>query len=173
VTTARTQDPDYVYVGFVRSLFNDPAILLVGGISHALIGLLIYHASGELIYIALACALFFAGIYRFYGIRKGQKAQNITDLPSARKWESYYLLGGTLQAFLLGLLCFTTLYLKPVPFGELASVAVVMGSTVSIVGRNYGSRRMVTVQAVAVVLPISMGLMLKNDVNYFLLLSPM
>lgn len=170
MTNAKIPDSDYVYVGFVRSLFNAPAILLIGGMIHALISLTIYIASGEPVYIVLACALLFAGIYRFYGIRLGQKADAaIVDMASASEWENHYLLGGTLQAFLLGLLCFTALYIEPVPFGELASVAVVMGSTVSIVGRNYGSRRMVAVQAVAVVVPIGAGLMLKNDAYYFML----
>jgi hypothetical protein len=45
----------------------------------------------------------------------------------------------------------------------------VLGSTVSIVGRNYGSRQMVAVQAVAVVVPIGAGLMLKSDIYYFML----
>ena len=169
MTTAKTPDPDYVYVGFVRSLFNAPTILIIGGVIHALITLTIYHASGDPVYIVLAVALLLAGVYRFYGIRLGQLANNIHDMDTARDWENHYLLGGTLQAFLLGLLCFATLYIAPVPFGELASVAVVMGSTVAIVGRNYGSRRMVTIQAIAVVGPIGAGLMLQNDAHYFLL----
>jgi diguanylate cyclase (GGDEF)-like protein len=170
VTTARIPDPDYVYVGFVRSLFNAPAILLIGGVIHAVISLTILSASGDTVYLFLAAALFVAGIYRFHGIREGQKAiDQIVDLRSAKEWENRYLIGGTLQAFLLGLLCFTTLYIAPVPFGELASITVVLGSTVSIVGRNYGSRQMVAVQAVAVVVPIGAGLMLKSDIYYFML----
>ena len=118
MTTAKTPDPDYVYVGFVRSLFNAPTILIIGGVIHALITLTIYHASGDPVYIVLAVALLLAGVYRFYGIRLGQLANNIHDMDTARDWENHYLLGGTLQAFLLGLLCFATLYIAPVPFGE-------------------------------------------------------
>nr|WP_210257287.1 EAL domain-containing protein [Chelativorans sp. ZYF759] len=151
-------------------MFNAPAILLIGGVIHALISLTIFSASGDTVYVLLAAALLFAGVYRFHGIREGQRAiDRIVDLASAKEWENRYLIGGTLQAFLLGLLCFTTLYIAPVPFGELASITVVLGSTVSIVGRNYGSRQMVAVQAIAVVVPIGAGLMLKNDVYYFML----
>src|SRR5690606_18248944 len=36
-----------VYAGCVRSLFNDPGILLIGAICHGLIGVLVYFTSGE------------------------------------------------------------------------------------------------------------------------------
>ncbi|WP_421914900.1 putative bifunctional diguanylate cyclase/phosphodiesterase [Mesorhizobium sp.] len=158
-----------VYVGFVRSLFNDPGILLIGAFCHGLIGLLVYFSSKEPIYLALSVIMLGAGLYRYYGIRKGQRASNFDDYDTAKKWERYYLIGGTIQAFFMGLFCFTSIYLKPDMFGESAAIAVIMGSTVTIVGRNYGSKAMVTVQAFTVVLPIAVGLMLKGDTNNFIL----
>ncbi|MCT7377729.1 putative bifunctional diguanylate cyclase/phosphodiesterase [Chelativorans salis] len=113
--------------------------------------------------------MLFAGLYRYYGIRKGELAEGINDYASAKRWEIHYLIGGTIQAFFLGLFCFTAIFWKPDTFGEVGSIAVIMGSTVTIVGRNYGSRAMVTVQSLACVAPIAVGLMLKGGFNNFVL----
>ncbi|WP_315919044.1 putative bifunctional diguanylate cyclase/phosphodiesterase [Mesorhizobium sp. SP-1A] len=166
----KTEDiAEDVYAGFVRSLFNDPGILLIGALCHGLIGFLVYFASREPIYLALAVAMLAAGLYRYYGIRKGQRIGSFDNADAAKRWERYYLIGGTVQAFFMGLFCFVSIYFKPNVFGESAAIAVIMGSTVTIVGRNYGSKRMVAVQALAAVLPIAVGLMLKGDINNFIL----
>ena len=158
-----------VYAGFVRSLFNDPGILLIGAFCHGLIGVLVYLTSKHPAYLALAAVMLAAGLYRYYGIRKGQREGNFDSYEAAKTWERYYLVGGTIQAFFMGLFCLTTIYLIPDMFGESAAIAVIMGSTVTIVGRNYGSKTMVAVQAFTVVLPIAIGLMLKGDVPTFIL----
>jgi diguanylate cyclase (GGDEF)-like protein len=66
----------------------------------------------------------------------------------------------------MGAFALTALYFVPDQFGELAAITVIMGSTVTIVGRNYGSRLMVAVQAYTVVVPIALGLMLKGSYVY-------
>ena len=46
---------------------------------------------------------------------------------------------------------------------------VTLGSTVTIVGRNYGSPRMVVILSVTVVAPISLGLILRGDLSHVVL----
>ncbi len=135
---------------------------------HCLTCVLTFFSSGRPIYLALALGLLLAGIYRAYGVRKGRLEGDFSNHQSALKWERYYFVGGTIQALFMGLFAFTAIYLAPDSFGELASITVIMGSTVSIVGRNYGSKRMVAVQAYSVVVPIAVGLMLKGDYKYFI-----
>jgi diguanylate cyclase (GGDEF)-like protein len=166
VKSGKNGIPEDIYGGFVRSLFNDPGILLLGGFLHCLMGVLTYLSSGRIVYLFFALGLLFAGIYRYYGIRRGQQEGNFNDFQSAKEWERYYLFGGTIQAFFMGFFALTTLYLVPDTFGELAAITVIMGSTVTIVGRNYGSRLMVAVQAYAVVCPIAIGLIMKGDYKY-------
>ncbi len=155
--------PDDIYAGFIRSLFNDPSILLIGAFCHGLMGLMTYHTSGEPIYVWLAGAMLLAGLYRYFGILRGQRAGPFATIEVARRWERSFLVGGTIQAASLGVFAITTLFFKPDTFGEIAAVGVLMGSTITIVGRNYGSAMMVAVQAVFIVLPIAVGLMLKTD----------
>ena len=168
--TVKTNDiPVDIYVRFVRSLFNDAIILIVGALCHSLIALLVYQRTGALIYLALAVVMLGAGIYRYLGIKNFQAKGAITDYLSAVYWENYYLLGGTIQGFFLGMFCFVAIWWEPDTFGEIASVSVAMGSTMTIVGRNYGSKTMVAILSVTVVLPIAIGLMLRGDVNHVIL----
>ena len=92
----------------------------------------------------------------------------ITDYAAAVKWERHYLVGGTVQGFAVGMFGLVTTYAFPDTFGELAAVAVILGSTVTI-SRNYGSRSMVIILSVAAVLPISVGMMLKGDLDHVIL----
>src|SRR3954468_13327720 len=98
--------PVDIYVRFVRSLFNDAIILVVGAICHFVIAMLVFQKTGERIYLGLALLMLIAGLYRYYGIRKYQKAGIDDDYRSAARAESYYLIGGTFQGFFLGLFCF-------------------------------------------------------------------
>jgi diguanylate cyclase (GGDEF)-like protein len=160
--------PEDVYVGFVRSLFNDAEVLLIGGACHCLIALLVYTTSNEPIYLWFAAILFVAGVVRYFNIRKGKSAE-INSYAQARRWEINYLCTGFFQALTMGLFSFTTLYYRPDWFGEIGSTAVVMGSTITIVGRNYGSRTMVLLQSLAVVLPMAIGMVLKGGYQFIIL----
>ena len=161
--------PDDIYIGFVRSLFNDAIILGRRRVCHCLIALLSLRAYREPIYLVLAGLMLAAGLYRYYGIRKYQKIDITGNYAAALKAEQYYLVGGTIQGFFLGLFCFVAIYWTPDIYGEIASVSVAMGSTTTIVGRNYGSRAMVAILSVTVVMPIAVGLMLKGDVSHIIL----
>ncbi|MGD9913324.1 MAG: putative bifunctional diguanylate cyclase/phosphodiesterase [Rhizobiaceae bacterium] len=161
--------PVDIYVRFIRSLFNDAIILVVGALSHCLIALVVFHRTGEPIYLALGATMLAAGLYRYYGIRSFQKYGEIVDLPSALRAEHHYLVGGTIQGFFLGMFSFTAIYWVPDMFGEAASIGVAMGSTVTIVGRNYGSRMMVLILTITVVAPIAAALILKGELGYVVL----
>ncbi len=158
--------PVDIYVRFVRSLFNDSIILVVGALLHCLMALLVYQRNAEPIYLVLAVLMCAAGLYRFHGIRKYEKADLIVDYVSALKAEQYYLLGGTIQGFFLGAFSFVAIYWTPDKFGEIAAALVAMGSTVTIVGRNYGSKIMVAILSITVVSPIAIALILKGDLGH-------
>ncbi|WP_309084739.1 EAL domain-containing protein [Chelativorans sp.] len=165
---SRPRIPEDVYVGFVRSLFNDAEVLLIGGACHFLIAILVYTSSREPIYLWFAVVLFFAGVFRYYNILQGKKAE-IANYEQARRWEWSYLCTGTFQALAMGLFSFTAIYYKPDPFGEIGSVAVVLGSTITIVGRNYGSSRMVMLQSTAIVVPMAVAMIMRGGYQLVIL----
>ncbi|WEX10182.1 EAL domain-containing protein [Chelativorans sp. AA-79] len=160
--------PEEVYVGFVRSLFNEGEVLLIGGVCHCLLAILVYTSSREPIYLWFAVVLLIAGIVRYFNISGGKKAQ-ITTYEEARRWEVSYLYTGFFQALTMGLFSFVTLYYRPDVFGEIGAVTVVMGSTITIVGRNYGSKKMVLLQSLAIVVPMAAGMILRGGYQFIIL----
>lgn len=167
---SRAEDvPADIYARFVRSLYNDSGTVLVGAVCHSLIGFLVYSFNGHPVYLALAVLMFGGGLFRYLYLRSFDPGTSLSDPASTRLWERRFLVGACVQGFFLGLFCFVSLLLVPDPFAEVASVSVAMGSTVAIVGRNYGSRVMVAALTTAVVMPIAVGLMLKGSLNYFAL----
>ncbi len=166
---SRPSVPQDIYVGFVRSLFNDPGILLLGGLCQGLVALLVFNSTAEPVYAAFGALLFLTSLYRYWSVRRVQKRNLIVDVASARRAELFYVIGAALQGLGIGAFGFTAIVLIPDGFGELAAVAVTMAGGVTIVGRNFASRPMVMTLAVTGVLPIAVGLMLKGNVNHFVL----
>lgn len=161
--------PEDVYVQFVRSLFDNRHMLVVGACCHAIIAGLTYLGTGSWMYVVMAVALLAVGLWRFSALSKFHRLNPTLDWESARKWEHDYLVRGSVQGCLLGLFCFLAIYLHPDPFAEVGALAVTLGSMVTVVGRNYGSPRMVLIFAITFVSPIAAGLILRFDVPYVIL----
>jgi diguanylate cyclase (GGDEF)-like protein len=160
--------PEDVYVGFVRSLFLDPGILLIGACCHGIMGMMVYLRSDEPIYLVLTVMMLFAGLYRYVAMRQVQ-AESITDINTAVARERYYIIAGTVQGAVIGLFSFCAVYLYSDEFAELAAVSVAMGGAITIAGRNYGSRKMVAILSLTTIGPIALALMLKADIYNFVL----
>jgi diguanylate cyclase (GGDEF)-like protein len=167
-SNASDEIPEDVYVGFVRSLFDNFGILLVGAASHGLVGVLVYLKTQNPIYLGLAALMVAAGLGRYYAMSKVDPASIVTYDDAIRR-EQYYIVAGTLQGLAVGLFAFVALYVAPDVFGEVAAVSSVLASTITIAGRNFGSRRMVSILSLSVIGPIALGLMLKGDFYHFAL----
>ncbi len=167
-TSEPEEIPEDIYVGFVRSLFSGFVILLLGALTQGLVGLLVYWKTNEPIYIVLAVMMTAASLGRYWAIRRVDP-DSIVGYETALRWERYYIVAGTIQGFCVGLFAFVSLYVAPDTFGEIAAISVVLASTITIAGRNFGSRKMVIILSVSVLAPIALGLMLKGDLYHFLL----
>ncbi len=161
--------PADVYVQFVRSLFDNHHVLLIGTACHAIAAAMVYVHGGDPVYTVLAGLLLLVGTWRYLGMVRFHRGPGIADEESARRWENEYIIKGSIQGLALGAFCFTAIYLRPDSFGEVAAISVTLGSIVTVVGRNYGSPRMVSIFALTFVGPIALGLMLRLDVPHFVL----
>ena len=74
-----------------------------------------------------------------------------------------------IQGLSAGLFAFVALYWVPDVFGEVAAISALLASTITIAGRNFGSRKMVAILSLSVLGPIALGLMLKGDIYHFVL----
>lgn len=162
--------PADVYIQFVRSLFDNVHMLLIGALCHAVISLMVYWRNGEPIFLVLACALMSVGVWRYFGLLKFHRSQaEMQSEEDAKEWEREYIFKGSIQALMLGFFCFASIYIYPDTYAEVGAVSVTMGSLVTVVARNYGSPRMVSIFAFALVGPIAAALILRLDMPHIVL----
>ncbi len=151
-----------VYVGFVRSLFHDASLLIVGAFTQGAVALLVYLKTGAPIYIALAFLMTGVSLGRYMAISRVDPTR-IQTYRSALAWERYYLIAGTAHGLAIGLFAFVSVHVVPDMFGEIAAISMVLATTVTIAGRNFGSIKMVAILTLSIVAPIAIGLIMKGD----------
>ncbi|WP_095082969.1 putative bifunctional diguanylate cyclase/phosphodiesterase [Mesorhizobium sophorae] len=157
--------PPDVYIQFVRSLFDNAHMLVIGGVCYWILGFMIYFRTHNPLFLAFSFTLLSISLFRYFGIRAFRKAGGIiANVDEARRWERNYILKGSLQGLGLGALCFISIYVYPDPFAELAATSLAIATLVTVVGRNYGSPRMVRIFSVTFIGPAALALLLRMDV---------
>ncbi|WP_404926008.1 putative bifunctional diguanylate cyclase/phosphodiesterase [Mesorhizobium sp. ORM16] len=157
--------PADVYIQFVRSLFDNAHMLVIGGVCYWILGLMIYLRTNNPLFLAFSFVLLSICLYRYFGIRAFRRAGGvIADVQEAHRWERNYILKGSVQGLTLGALCFISIYVYPDPFAELAATSLAIATLVTVVGRNYGSPIMVRVFSVTFIGPAALALLLRMDV---------
>lgn len=160
--------PEDVYVGYIRSLFQDVGVLPLGAACFAAIAVLLYVKTGMTAHLVMGALMLFAGFARYFLITRVDHAL-ISDYPSALHWEQRYIVWGAVHGLVVGSFGFFAVFWSQDPFSELAAVSAVLCGTITIAGRNYGSPRMVSILTLTVVAPISVALVLKGDIYHFIL----
>lgn len=168
---AKTEDiPADVYIQFVRALSDNAYMLVVGGVCYWILGLMIYLRTHDPLYLGFAFLLLSISLWRYFSIRSFHRAGSpIPTVEKAEAWERGYILKGSAQGLALGSLCFVSIYLRPDDFAELASVSLALTTLLTVVGRSYGSRRMVQIFSVTLIGPAALALFLRMDVPDFVL----
>ena len=140
--------PVDVYIQFVRSLFDNVHMVLIGACCHMLVAFMAYWKTAEPIYARAggrAASRRRLALRRHAAVPQGRRDRR----PPRRRcdWELDYVVKGSIQGLALGSFCFISIYLVPDAFAEIGAVSVTLGSIVTVAGRNYGSPRMVTIFA--------------------------
>lgn len=157
--------PPDVYIQFVRSLFDNAHMLVIGGVCYWILGFMIYFRTHNPLFLAFSFTLLSISLFRYFGIRAFRKAGGvIANVDEAQRWERNYILKGSLQGLGLGALCFISIYVYPDPFAELAATSLAIATLVTVVGRNYGSPRMVRIFSVTFIGPAALALLLRMDI---------
>lgn len=172
---AREQDVgDDVYVGFIRSLFNDPGVVLIGAFCHSLVGLLVYFQTYDPYYLGVAALMGLAGSGRYWSLRRVD-ATKIVTVEQARAREQEYLGYGAVQGLIVGIFAFSCIYWDAGEFSEMAAASMVWGGAITITGRNYGSAKMVAILTLTSVGLPAVAFLLKGGMYHLifaLLLAP-
>ncbi|UUP16930.1 putative signaling protein [Nitratireductor thuwali] len=157
-----------VYVGYIRSLFQDVGVLPIGALCFASIAVLLYLKTGDIAHLVMAPLMLGAGFGRYWLITRVDHAL-ISDYASALRWEQRYILWGSIHGLIVGTFGFSAIFFGSDPFSELAAVSAVLCGAITIAGRNYGSTKMVSILTLTIVFPMALGLMLKGDIYHFIL----
>jgi len=155
--------PEDVYVEYVRSLFKSAGTVVIGAAIHAVLAFMAYWSSGEPIYVLWAAFMLSVGLWRYVGMRPYTGPDAISDAGEAKRRERDYVFRGSVQGMVLGSFSLIAL-MEGNGFPALAAVCANMGSLVTVVGRNYGSPRMVAVFGVSFLAPLAVGLFLHGQV---------
>jgi len=164
---AESDIPGEVYVQFVKSLYGSRGTILFGATAHLVIALLVYANSGQPIFLAFGLILFAIAVVRYLGIRKGPEA--VTDPHQARILETDYVIKGATQGVLLGAFGFCATYVYPNELGELSALALVLTALATVVGRNYGSARVVGAFTFSMLVPLACAFLLRGDLGHVVL----
>ena len=162
--------PADVYIQFVRALSDNAYMLVVGGVCYWILGLMIYLRTQDPLYLGFAFLLLSVSLWRYFSIRSFLRGGGtIPTVEKAEAWERSYIFKGSAQGLALGSLCFVSIYLRPDDFAELASVSLALTTLLTVVGRSYGSRRMVQIFSVTLIGPAALALCLRLDLPDFVL----
>ena len=164
LTSARKTMPALDYVSVIRSVYGDRRAMLAGAFASGLTAALTAWRSQSLPLYAVAIAIIALGVVRYLNMRAFWRAAiDNDDAATAQHWEDRAVLAGTTLALAHGLWCLFAMLLVDDPFAELASVSLSIAVMVGICARNFGLDRLVTLQIVAVILPMGTGLFLNGD----------
>jgi diguanylate cyclase (GGDEF)-like protein len=159
------QIPADVYLSFVRSLYGNRMTLRAGMVAHVVICLAIYFKVDDPFYVVCAGIIFSLWLIRSMSMRWFDKVEfSVDDRDAIAVWEKRYILGAGLVTLTLGTMAGYSLLVTRDAFSEIAAVSVTMGTMVSVVGRNYGSKINVDVISLAACMPILMSLFMLQDI---------
>ncbi|MHA7968051.1 putative bifunctional diguanylate cyclase/phosphodiesterase [Rhizobium sp. CAU 1783] len=162
--------PTDVYLSFVSSLFGNRQTLFTGMLVHILTYVAVYQKSGADFYLWLIAIFSIVCIFRIYWFLSFDEVdKSALTRSEIADWERIYLYGGVATTTVLGVGSGYAIAVLQDPFAELACIAVTMASMVSVVGRNFGSRKAVNLQTATASLPIVIGCLLVGDIHMVIL----
>jgi diguanylate cyclase (GGDEF)-like protein len=158
--------PEEIYVSLVDSLFVDSTSMLAGALCTTIAAVMTAARTGDWRFWAVAIALTLLAVARAFDMHVYAKRDTPPTAEATRIWEFHYALGVGMFASLLGLWSFLGIATTTDPAVHLLVSTVTLGSVAAATGRNSGRSHIVTMQIVCACGPLSLGLILYNDVYY-------
>ncbi len=144
--------------------------MLAGSAASAIAAWLTAYKTGSLSLYVITAAFIIIGLVRYFNMRAFWRAAAADEnAAAAAVWETRALIHGGLLAATYGAWCLISMAVVKDPFAELASASISIAVTVGIVGRNFGLDRLVAIQMLLVIAPLSAGFALHGDVYHFIL----
>jgi diguanylate cyclase (GGDEF)-like protein len=158
--------PVDVQIPFIQSLYDKRGVIVFGMITQVVFSCAVAFETGHTLFYWFAAA--------FFCVYSGRLADALNyDAASARPgflenykvWELRYTIGGGLVSALTGLFCFVAIGTNN-QFAQIISVTLAFGAMVSVVGRNFASRRLVALLSLCTLFPIFLGLVISRELIF-------
>ena len=162
--------PAIDYVSIIASVYRDRQAMLAAAGGTAFAAALTAYKAQSLALLIIAFALFGIGVLRFFDARAFARAAiGNDDADAAEHWENRAVVNGALAGIVYGAWCFISMVFVKDPFAEITSATLTTAAMVGLVARNFGLDRLVTIQMVLVIVPLSLGYALHGDVYHIIL----
>lgn len=159
-----------VYLSFVSSLFGNRGTLWTGVVVHVVWCLIVFNSTDDAFYLLMAAAFLAVCIYRVICFRAFDRTdKSKLEEADIRVIERRYIIGGALTASLLGICSGYALVVLQNTFAAFTCIAMTLGSMMSIVGRNYGSKYAVDAQTIGACFPIIAASLMSGERNLILM----
>ncbi|MCP8896097.1 EAL domain-containing protein [Shinella daejeonensis] len=156
--------PADVYLSFVSSLYGNRQTLFVGMISHVITFSFVYTKTSDPFFLVCSALVMLVWSLRALGMRRFDRVNTAElDMGGIRYWENWYNSGAVATTLVLGSACTYSLLVSRDAFAELACISVTLATMVSVVGRNYGSRRTVDYITLSACIPMVAGFLALQD----------
>ena len=163
-TSARKTMPPLDYVSIIRSVYGDRRAMLAGAIASAFAAALTAWKAQSIPLYGVAVIFVVLGVVRYFSMRAFWRAAiDSDDADAAERWENRAVVLGGGLAGVYGLWCLVAMLVVRAPYAELVSRSLTIAVMVGICARNFGLDRLVTIQMLLVILPLSAGLLLRGD----------
>ena len=170
-----TELPPDVQIPFIQSLYDKRSVIVFGMITQVVFSCAVAYEAHQTLFYWFGAAFALVGILRLADMWNYDRASaQLGFLSTLKKWELRYTIGGTVVCTLTGFFYFASIFAHN-NFAEQVGLTLAIGSMVSVVGRNFASRRLVALMTCGAVLPVFVGLALAGGSIHLvvgLLLAP-
>jgi diguanylate cyclase (GGDEF)-like protein len=159
--------PPLDYVSIIRSVYADRQTLLFGAFASAAVAAVSAVAASAPVLLWVAVTIAVVGVLRYLNMEAFWRA-NIgeDDAEAAERWENRALFGGVMVTFVHGMWCLVAILVVRDPFAELASCTLTIALSVGLVARNFGLDRILTLQILALSVPLWIAMLFRGDIYH-------
>lgn len=156
-----------IKVSYLKSLFENPISILIGGSIQVIAILLAYAETRSFAYVILAGLVLCFAIFRFITMQQFHETNvRLNTSKHIARWERINFQGVVPACLLVGMFPFLGIYYAPGEFSGLAGVMVACCTSATVVGKYYGSKKIVQLLMLAITVPLIAGLLLKGSVAH-------
>jgi diguanylate cyclase (GGDEF)-like protein len=167
--------PREVKLPFIQSLYEKRGVIVFGVITQIVFSCAAAYETGSHVFLWFALAFAVLAALRLGDMLLYDKAVRENKfVDQFKKWELRYTVGGTLAAIFTGSFYFAAIGTHD-NFAEQIALTLAIGTMVSVVGRNFASRRLVALMTLGAVIPVFLGLALAGNSTHLVvgvLLAP-